>query len=534
MTAASLRATVILYPAVAVLVVASTTAVLVSSALPRNIGLRSKSVSCVKTCWHRRQPCLLQRSFATRISEDSSAMSAGSSSNQPSGDRSAAKTACNASTTAAPLYITIGPPCSGKTTWIKQQKDAIIDITLDDQTGVYHAVPTHWFLDASADQESESLIATENSHLSLHEKGIDTMVHGKSLRDRIWAPDQSELRALLARLGNRISKAEYEAALMTSTRNPAVRQALVEVTEEVLVQLPVPNSLDTNSTNDVPLTIQLPPTVDVYVRETLFRSNREDNLTAIERAERLLWDTAQGVLPSEMPAASDTERTQGASQPMSWGNTNTQPSDYKTALTVAARSRRPVYFVVYRDPEMSVMPPSSKGVGLKDSTRSPIGDVNGGGMSDGENDSIFDLRSSGFVELLRRSLHRLLHTGRYVPATVVWDMRSRTESVIQCGIREALNQPHRWGDQGPQREKIEQAPLSKLEFHQGLSRLINFDMDASRIVTPTNASAARGGRDASGSFSGASTSSDVRIQRPSAGRTSDMMSDYSRKRPWDR
>jgi hypothetical protein len=138
------------------------------------------------------------------------------------------------------------------------------------------------------------------------------------------------------------------------------------------------------------------------------------------------------------------------------------------------------------------------------------------------------------VELLRRSLHRLLHTGRYVPATVVWDMRSRTESVIQCGIREALSQPHRWGDQGPQREKIEQAPLSKLEFHQGLSRLINFDMDASRIVTPTNASAARGGRDASGSFSGASTSSDVRIQRPSAGRTSDMMSDYSRKRPWDR
>jgi hypothetical protein len=165
-------------------------------------------------------------------------------------------------------------------------------------------------------------------------------------------------------------------------------------------------------------------------------------------------------------------------------------------------------------------------------------------MTNGKNDSTFDLRSSGFVELLRRSLHRLFHTGRYVPASVIWDMRSRTDTLIQSGIREALNQRQRQELQRPHMERKDQVPLSKLDFHQGLSRLINFDMDDSRIVRPMNASPASGRRGTSGSSSSRApssvsnsfnTSPGVGVhQRPSFNGTTSLSHNRNRKRPLDR
>ena len=56
---------------------------------------------------------------------------------------------------AAPLYITIGPQCAGKTTYLRKSIPDVIDITIDDQDGVYHSLPFGVFLNPSA-PENES------------------------------------------------------------------------------------------------------------------------------------------------------------------------------------------------------------------------------------------------------------------------------------------------------------------------------------------------------------------------------------------
>ena len=61
-------------------------------------------------------------------------------------------------------------------------------------------------------------------------------------------------------------------------------------------------------------------------------------MSAIQRTEGMLY----------------TATTKQRDQALAWGNTNTRPSDYKTALTAAASAGRPVHFVVYRDDEMAI------------------------------------------------------------------------------------------------------------------------------------------------------------------------------------
>jgi hypothetical protein len=97
---------------------------------------------------------------------------------------------------AAPLYITVGPQCAGKPTFLTQLEQrlstTIEDITLDEQLDVYVQVPTEYFLQ----KEEEGM---KNSFL---QRGIQ----GKTLASRIYDLESNgELRAILQRLAGTCS-----------------------------------------------------------------------------------------------------------------------------------------------------------------------------------------------------------------------------------------------------------------------------------------------------------------------------------------
>jgi len=437
-------------------------------------------------------------------------------------------------TAAAPLYITIGPPCAGKSTWIAaaahrqkegERQQPITDVCLDDQIGVYHALPCHVFLESGPPDDADD------------DQVLSQVLFGKTVYDRVHAPNQVELRAVLGRLAGRLTTQDQfervltEAAAMANpnNNNTQVVSTLVRMVEEIVAAA---------AASDETATIALPETVDLYVQEAIYRpmtinttdddngNNVTSSTTALERCRGALhWHA------SSQPGVA-----------LAWGNTNTRPSDYKMALEVAASSHRPVHFVMYRDSELSSASLSSSVL----------------------EDDVFDRDSSlaaeNLADLLRRNVRRLLHTGRYIPASVVADMRQRTADSINrvveawnleqqrqqqssslCnnnstttalsndsnGTTTAIHHDNATSLTGHNRR------MTKLEFDQGLARMINFDMRPDRTVVPNSPVANANKRARHEAYNNRTRYQQRQQQppRPYEPRGSDY---YPRRRPWER
>lgn len=512
-----------------------------------------------------------------------------------------------------PLYITIGPPCAGKTSWIHHQnvKDEdddvdddvactssisrrsrmmIVDVNMDDQPGVYRPIPTQWFLSSMAAPESGVVPGADSSSSTTTVPNIDTNINntnnnntdnnislydvvcGKSILERIQSADQAELRSVLARLTGMVTadafatmpflvpdtshKNRFAAAAPTDFLQAALVQCVEELMSSTttMTKPSVESEAVARSTNDDddddhtftpyqqrPWTI--PPRIDLYIREALFQSQNTNNnnttdatksnnnifivnqkrnhsgnnnkkklLSAIERSIQQLWEHSTSTINTATIPGS-TPHTPVSSPPflnaVAWGNTNTHATDYRAALTVAAATGRPVHFIVYADMEMLPM-------------RRSTDDTNelSGGSTSVKMGRLFDLSTdNGFFDLVRRNLQRFLATGRYVPVPVIWHMRERTQRLIQRGLDEALALKQRKEQQkqesgptqlfqdhadsvspltsvdgstdlnahGPPPEELWKN-LSKQEFHQGLARLIHFEMAPNRtVVLPATA-----------------------------------------------
>lgn len=323
---------------------------------------------------------------------------------------------------AQPLYITVGPPCSGKTTWIRKQNDnaavestipKILDICIDDQPGVYHRIPTAFFLPET--------VYSDNNSTQRHQC-LSNVIFGRSIKERI--NDLSELRAVLLRFANKTTKDDFQ---KSSTISPI----LVEVIEEIIGEF---------ESRQQP--IELPDTIDIFILEAIFRRSSPSknptntiyenvdemaSISALERTELLLYDTPISI-------------------PIAYGNTNTKATDYVKALQMALKLKRPVHFVVYCDDEN--------------------GDCN---------NDLFDMTvGSGVQGLIRRNMYRFLETGRYVPEQVIIDMRERTSSMISDILSQQRPSP-----------SIANRKMSKLEFHQQLARLAGFHMNDERLIIST-------------------------------------------------
>jgi hypothetical protein len=426
-----------------------------------------------------------------------------------------------------PLYITIGPPCAGKTTWIfrsaaahstvsktdngateshpsNHQKSSmndtttnmIQDVSLDDQKGVYHALPCRYFLDSEMilqkqQQRQEQQQQEEKEDIAK----LQTVLYGKTIAQRIQDPEQLELRLVLQRINQRLTTTQFEVAL-TDTMNAThytdgIKRTIVteyiSVLEEEIALLFHSND-SASSTTSTPTEHKklVPKTVDLFVREAIFRPDPLLNSsTALERA----YEALRFAITNNTAVA------------VAWGNTNTKPSDYKLALQIASETNRPVYFVVYKDdltitrlkernrnsmetPLVSESPEVGQEHKRCDNTVQNEYDHDtiqntkkeeleeDPGMEIFEDD-VFDLFAENFRELLRRNLRRLIHSGRYVPASVIWDMRIRTaesvKRVLDMWKNERSDRNHR---------------MTKLEFHQCLARVINFEMGNDRTVRP--------------------------------------------------
>jgi hypothetical protein len=122
-----------------------------------------------------------------------------------------------------------------------------------------------------------------------------------------------------------------------------------------------------------------------------------------------------------------------SSTSLAWGNTNTRPREYKEALAVAAKTSRPVYFLVYADNNQ----------------------CEGG---------VF-LPKVGLQELMRRNLSRLLQTGKYVPCRAMVEANDRVSNLVQSA-----------------QHNLPSPTFSKLELDQELARMIHFEMNTNRTV----------------------------------------------------
>lgn len=369
-----------------------------------------------------------------------------------------------------PLYITIGPPCSGKTTWIRNRSSAtvlepngpkIVDICIDDQPGVYHRIPSDYLLPNVDDK---------NGTATVRQQCLSKVLFGRATTARI--NELTELRAIVFRFANITTKADF--------RNSSIVSPLVvEVVEETISEF---------ESKQQP--ILLPITIDLFVVDAIFRSSptlnnaqnkMNDNvddvpsLSALERVEQLLYDAP-------------------VSTPIAFGNTNSRATDYVKALQMALELKRPVHFVVYCDDK-----------------------------NENIDKDLFDLTvEEGIKGLIRRNVYRFLQTGRYVPEQVITDMRNRTQNLINDFIRRQRS--------FPSNTEIDVQKLNKLEFHQHLARLAGFIMNDERIIISTirDQNSASGIRDKQYVTERAKNSS-KKHDRPTTPSTT-----QSRQRPWDR
>jgi energy-coupling factor transporter ATP-binding protein EcfA2 len=272
----------------------------------------------------------------------------------------------------APLYITVGPQCCGKSTILKTMEGGMIkDICLDDQPDVYVSVPTNVFLDCITGKST-----TDVESLEL----LQRIYQGKTIQERIQN-DNNELGLILQRWNGDMSQEEFQRAiqaLYTSREFPLqVAEQLVEVVEKYVKR---------KTADSKP--ISLPKTVGIFILESLFLPQPDTQQSAIQRAYQELEMTPKHI-------------------PIAWGNTNSKSRDYSQALEIAFQTGRRVRFVLCH-------PFLDSGEKVAVATESPL----------------ITLPWIDLLDLLKRNLKRLKTTGRYIPAFAIADCCKRVESLV--------------------------------------------------------------------------------------------------------
>jgi hypothetical protein len=278
-------------------------------------------------------------------------------------------------TNASPMYITIGPQCSGKSTFLRDYREGTIkDISLDDQQDVYVLIPTETFLRAYNDNSARSNTDDKREQL------LQQVYQGSTLRERIQ--ENIELILILRRWNGDSTASDFEDRIKLyydERKFPvSVALALIKAVEDFLLEKP-----------------DLPKNIDVFILESLFKPHPQTRQSAIERAYEELRET-----PSHVPVA--------------WGNTNSKPRDYERALEICHQTRRPVRFILCH----------------------PVYSSRNDDDTDSQSELI-TLPWLPLEELLKRNLHRLQIRGRFVPANAIADCCQRVTSIIPASMRQS-------------------------------------------------------------------------------------------------
>jgi putative endonuclease len=324
----------------------------------------------------------------------------------------------------APMLITIGPPCCGKTEALRSyllsegyDPDDVFskDVALDDDSAVYHRIPLAAFLFPSSRLDPDI--------------GAQLLSSGSTVQDRLLDPSydstDDEIRNIMLRIAGRITPQQFairtrERALQAGDAIKffqkrriavaedligAVEQVVVQAVSEVICQMQMKRGAEKAEVDELPYdekenerdpaamldlstlnatqahllsarALIQTPHVDLFIPHAIFRGG-------IDRAEEVL---------STLLQSSFVDR------PVSWGNTNTRPTEYVAALSAAERAGRPVKFVAW-------------GTGR--------------------------LPRVSRQELLRRNVARFRKTGRCIPAGAVGAALGRVESLVNEAQQQA-------------------------------------------------------------------------------------------------
>lgn len=417
----------------------------------------------------------------------------------------------------APIYVPIGPPCAGKTTVLSRilvprnatatnangtnrqlhptaaGKMAGRDISIDDQDGVYLQIPTRLFL--LLDPKSNKPKST-----SPDGRLLNRTVHGKTIYERLYSDgNNDEMRAVLQRLAGRLGKAEFRETIMrqmncwnetkegqsgngapsqeaeplqTVGRHGGPNQIPPTLMAQYLIDA-VEHYAETETlTSSGHLRDANHPILgsdgcsDLFVLEAIFRS-----ADVVEGGRSRRIPSGLNLALSKMERLACNPNALPLNAPLAWGNTNTRPREYTSALEVAQKSGRPVVFIPHVNPSV-VSVEGGKGPGpTNESAASEF------------------LHHVELDELYRRSIGRLVQTGRYVPATAIKDAAFRCDSLMlsakaDMGRMFPISQDEvDAGDEvkvGLTEDTIR--TFTKLELEMALCKMAGYQMNADRTV----------------------------------------------------
>ena len=340
--------------------------------------------------------------------------------------------------TVAPIYITIGPPCSGKTEALRScllsdgyDPDDVFtkDVALDDQARVYHRIPLAAYLFPSTQLKPEIAQQTLVSGATVQERLLDTS----------YDQTDQEIRNVILRIAGRMTPEKFQEGVRKlalqagdsvkffRNRRIAVGEDLIKATEQVAVQavsevicqiaFKVPkderksvdelpyNDEDDDDKEKITIGQENQDSTDASPVEEVIQATHEAHLLSARdliKTPHIDLFVPEGIFRGGIDSAnkllSELVNNAHPKQPVSWGNTNTRPGEYAKTLAAAEKSGRPVKFVAWGT---SRLPRVSR------------------------------------QELLRRNVARFRNSGRYIPAGAVGAALGRVDKLLKEAQLEA-------------------------------------------------------------------------------------------------
>jgi hypothetical protein len=344
---------------------------------------------------------------------------------------------------AAPVYITIGPPCAGKTNALRLHLEqdgydpnvvltSFTDVALDEQSNVYQRVPLASFLFPSSRLEPKL--------------GDKVLGSGITLRDRLLDQQDRtdiELRNVILRVAGRMTPQEFadrtrEQALQHADTVKFFRERRIQIAEDLIMAVEQVSvqavgellyQMQATKTDALTTTANDDDDDDVGVNELPYhedeattRSSEQASVVSLTAdtvnatsahllsARALIGTPYVDIFVPHAIFGGGIDRAESQLQellsklspttPVSWGNTNTRPVEYVAALRAAQLAGRPVQFVAWGcSPYFPRVP---------------------------------------CHELLRRAVSKFRNTGRYIPAGAIGASLGRVEWLVREAEKEVI------------------------------------------------------------------------------------------------
>jgi len=395
----------------------------------------------------------------------------------------------------APMYITIGPQCCGKTTYLSRNlRSNLIDVSIDNQDGIYHALPVDFFLNTDCiESPNESSHRISTSGKTVNHESPSLMLYNKTLLERLSSPTQMELKVVLKHFtkqqtdvsaSNAMSNARAESLVLedefaniaknSEKSGPSFPHWKLKYEKDLLQDfvhavISLKYSKDPK-TQESKLCFHTPNNkVDLYIPEAIFHPPA----SALQKAISLLQPK-----PQQNEKKSSLEDQNFSDVAIAWGNTNTQPMQYQSALEAAQDARRPVYFIVF-NPYGDIYSDIDKN--KTDSTRYAF--------IAGSKEALPALKNIDWElpylsrkELIKRNLKRLCETGRYVNVKAIDVAIERCKDLLRAANHEIMASP-RLSQSSSNSISKSVTKYRRLDLDKALAKLAGFEMGDDRIVS---------------------------------------------------